>query len=195
MSERKKLKREAYPLNILHTITKDNIDEIMSFLEVKDISLFRKSSKDVYYGFKISYTEPHQKVITNNWGKIYSSGGIMVIRRILLDDSCVDPSAKDNHLLCWASKNGYLDVVQEVMKDCRVNPSANNNQAIQVASRNGHLNVVRYLMKDGRVDTSAKKNKSIRWASGNGHLTIVSELMKDGRVDPSVKKKYYCASK
>ena len=92
--------------------------------------------------------------------------------------------------LRYASMEGKLEVVQELLKDKSVDPSAVNNEAIQFASMNGRLEVVRELLKDERVDPSAENNEAIREASANGHLEIVRELLKDNRVDPSVKKKY-----
>ena len=68
-----------------------------------------------------------------------------------------DPSIHDNYAIQWASKNGYLEVVQELLKDNRVDPSANNNYAIQWASNNGHLEVVQELLKDNRVDPSERQ--------------------------------------
>ena len=67
--------------------------------------------------------------------------------------------------LRYASLNGRLEVVRELLKDSRVDPSVVNNYAIQWASRNGHLEVVRELLKDSRVDPSASNNYVIQCAS------------------------------
>ena len=91
--------------------------------------------------------------------------------------------------LRYASVNGHLELVRELLKDSRVDPSADNNFAIQEASRYGHLEVVRELLKDSRVDPSANNNAAIRLASKNGHLEVVRELRKDSRVEYSVKGK------
>src|SRR5690606_6818132 len=74
--------------------------------------------------------------------------------------------------LSYASTNGHLEIVQELLKDNRVNPSAQGNEAIRVASKNGHLEIVRELLKDNRVDPSTLNNWTIREASRNGHLEV-----------------------
>jgi Ankyrin repeats (3 copies) len=93
----------------------------------------------------------------------------------------------------WASNNGHLEIVKELLKDKRVDPSDDNNYAIRWASENGHLEVVKELLKDKRVDPSANNNEAIRWASQYGHLEVVKELLKDKRVidklTPSLKEK------
>lgn len=48
--------------------------------------------------------------------------------------------------LCFAARNGQLEVVRELLKDKRVDPSANNNSAIRLAIENDHLGVVRELL-------------------------------------------------
>src|SRR5690606_36616559 len=60
--------------------------------------------------------------------------------------------------LRYASREGNLEVVQELLKDIRVDPSAEDNFAIRGASSYGHLEVVRELLKDKRVDPSALNN-------------------------------------
>ena len=65
--------------------------------------------------------------------------------------------------LCYASLNGYLEVVRELLKDSRVDPSADNNYAIRWASRYGHSGVVRELLRDRRVDPSAIPTSS-KWS-------------------------------
>ena len=76
----------------------------------------------------------------------------------------MDPSAiRQLWQFRWSNvKNGYLEIVQELLKDNRVDPSANNNDAIQWASGNGHLEVVEELLKDNRVDPSANDNYAIQ---------------------------------
>lgn len=63
----------------------------------------------------------------------------------------MDPSFDDNFFIGWASKRGYLGIVQWLLTDKRVDPSANDNYAIRRASENGHVEVVRLLLADPRV--------------------------------------------
>jgi ankyrin repeat protein len=98
-----------------------------------------------------------------------------------MKDKRVDSSADNNFAIRWASRNGHLDVVKELMKDKRVDPSADNNFAIRWASRNGHLDVVKELMKDKRVNSSNINNN---YSSQKKILETVQQLLlKDKRVD------------
>lgn len=65
----------------------------------------------------------------------------------LLADSRVDPAARDNFAIRWASENGHVDVVKLLLADGRVDPAADDNYARRWASRNGHVGVVKLLTK------------------------------------------------
>ena len=104
---------------------------------------------------------------------------------LLLLHPHVDPSARNNAAICWASEHDNLAVVDQLLQDGRVDPSAQYNQAIKVASRAGHLAIVDRLLQDPRVDPAAANNFPIQWASNKGHLDLVNRLLLDGRVDPA----------
>ncbi|MCK4501277.1 ankyrin repeat domain-containing protein, partial [Candidatus Babeliales bacterium] len=95
----------------------------------------------------------------------------------------VNPSDYNNEAIRYASLNGHLEVVKELLKDKRVNPSDYNNEAIRYASLNGHLEVVKELLKDKRVNSMINHNELINIAAKKGYTDIVIELLKNG-VDP-----------
>mmetsp|Transcript_49043 Transcript_49043/g.59367 ORF Transcript_49043/g.59367 Transcript_49043/m.59367 type:complete len:236 (-) Transcript_49043:245-952(-) len=173
--------------NILCMLAKETIGEIFSFLAIKDIANFRATHKYSYNNIKLSYTEGHCRFITDNLLRIYAQGGLQGFRKILSDDSRVNPSTDNNWLIQWASENGHLDLVQMLLKDERVDPSAGKNNAIRSACYNGHSNVVQLLLQDSRVDPSALHNRAIRSASENGHLDVVRVLLTDSRVNPAAR--------
>ena len=123
-------------------------------------------------------------------GLIFMDGSIqhdhLEIVKLLLSHDRIDPSAKNNHAIRWASEHGHLDVVKLLLSDARVDPAADDNYAIRWASHYGHLEVVKLLLSDTRVDPSTGINCAIRWASFNGHQEVVKLLLSDERVDPSV---------
>jgi hypothetical protein len=64
---------------------------------------------------------------------------------ILLKDSRVDPSAKDNEAIKLASYNGHKKVVEILLMDSRVDPSAQDNWALKWVFKNGHQDVFNML--------------------------------------------------
>ena len=70
----------------------------------------------------------------------------------MLEDSRVDPSAKDNQAIQGVAYYGQLNVVNRLLEDSRVDPSAGDNWAIRCAAKYGHFDVVNRLLEDKRVD-------------------------------------------
>jgi len=108
----------------------------------------------------------------------------------------VDPSARDNDALRYASLNGHTEIVRMLLEldpSRGVDPSANNNQAIRYASNRGHTEIVRMLLEVDAfrgVDPSANDSYALRIASGNGHTKIVGMLLEldlSRGVDPSAR--------
>ena len=102
----------------------------------------------------------------------------------------MDPSARNNWAIRWASTNGHLSVVDQLMRDPRVDPSDHYNLAIREASMNGHLAVVDRLLQDPRVNPRVYDNEPIRYASEYGHLSVVERLLEDPLVDPNDRDNY-----
>lgn len=71
--------------------------------------------------------------------------------QLLLEISNIDPSVDNNNALILASKEGLLEIVDELLKDPRVEPSDQNNQAIFSASVRCNTHVMRRLLQDSRV--------------------------------------------
>lgn len=64
----------------------------------------------------------------------------------------MDPSADDNCVIRWASRDAHWEVVKLLLQDSRVDPSADDNYAIRLASANGHSEVVKLLKQDPRLN-------------------------------------------
>lgn len=67
----------------------------------------------------------------------------------------------ENFAIGYASLNGHLDVVKELMKDDNVDPSADDNFSIKNAYENGYFDVVDELLKDDRVLNKLGNEKKI----------------------------------
>mmetsp|Transcript_1513 Transcript_1513/g.1930 ORF Transcript_1513/g.1930 Transcript_1513/m.1930 type:complete len:250 (+) Transcript_1513:191-940(+) len=173
--------------NKFQYLPKEIIGEIFSFVTVRDVLKFRGTSKDArHHNSKVLYTQRHCETMALNLELIYKRGGLSAVRRILSDDARVDPSVNNNRAVRWASENGHIDFVRELMKDPRVDPSADNNDAIFLANFYSHVDVVKELMTDSRVDPSVKGNYPIRLAIRKGNVNAVRELLKDSRVDSTL---------
>ncbi len=67
---------------------------------------------------------------------------------MLLQDGRADPTADNN----YASKRGYIQIVEALLQDGRADPAAYDNYAIKWASAGNHVKVVEMLLEDGRVE-------------------------------------------
>jgi hypothetical protein len=63
----------------------------------------------------------------------------------------MDPNFDSNYSIRWASREGYTEVVKQLLNDPRVDPSDFNNCCIGLARANGHKEVVKLLLSDKRV--------------------------------------------
>ena len=148
-----------------------------------------------------SILEPDNKIDVNKLFEHTVNKGDATILTILSQDPRIDPSIKryfhtdkkdvplpndfKKHAIVFASKMGFVDVVDTLIRHYHVDPSARYNEAIIWASVNGHLAVVDRLLQDPRVDPSSGDNEAIQVASNNGHLAVVDRLLQDHRADPS----------
>ena len=90
----------------------------------------------------------------NNQGRFDNAcrtGNIKLTKELINLDN-VDPSARNNYAIRWASENGHYNIVRLLLNDPRVDPSDADNWAIFWASYYGHYNIVRLLLTDPRVD-------------------------------------------
>ena len=69
----------------------------------------------------------------------------LTIVQSVLTDPRVDPSAKNNIAIIWASTNGHLAIVQFLLADARVDPCVRNNEALNFAIKYGRLKIVKVL--------------------------------------------------
>ncbi len=109
------------------------------------------------------------------------------IAELILTDTNVDPSMRNNIIIIMATHFGHEKIVEFLLKDPRVNPSDRNNQAIILASEFGHESIADLLLNDPRVDPSARNNRAIFSASYYNHKNIFKLLLYDPRVDPSIR--------
>ena len=160
-----------------------DIDIIKLFMKYKDITI------EDNYAIRLASKNGHLEVISLLLKRRGQSEGSESVGRCvakqLVPLGLVDPSARDNEAIRYASEKGHLDVVSLLLQQKGVDPSAINNYAIRYASENGHLEVVKLLLQRPDVDPSANNNWAIELASYNGYLEIVKLLLKQPSVDPS----------
>lgn len=98
----------------------------------------------------------------------------------------VDPSINGNYAILWASREGFVELVNLLLEDERTDPSAYNNFAVRMACKNGHAAIVELLLRHPKVDPSVNQNAAIKEASEKGYTKIVELLLTHPKVDPSV---------
>jgi hypothetical protein len=93
----------------------------------------------------------------SNWLNV-----ILVCKRFrTVAKKAFDPSVNGNYAVQWASSNGIVALVEELMKDERVDPSAKMSKALQLACKGNHKDAAKALLRDARVDPSCGGNCAI----------------------------------
>ena len=135
-----------------------------------------------FYGVSAGVFTPEPGVLL----KACRAKNVFLITRLLeVYLKYVDPTARKNYALRWASKKGHDCVVVLLLADPRVNPITFASSALRLAAEEGHDRVVALFLKDGRADPTAQNSESLYWASQNGHASVVALLLEDGRVNPT----------
>ena len=95
-----------------------------------------------------------------------------------------------NNELIWASGNGHIEVVRELIR-AGANVHARDDYALRYASKYGHIEVVRELLRAG-ADVHACDDYALRWASYHGHIEVV-QLLKNpvSRFDKRVHSRFF----
>jgi hypothetical protein len=175
------------------------LEVMLTFLEFKDVTRFRMTSRDYYNGLRMTFTEEHRNTVERKWIKIYNCGGVDYVRRIFAQDDKIEPSKNLFEWACYQFTNWHKKYTTEdertelfyfLWKDLNMDPSYNFDMAIKYASVYNCINLVKDLLKDGRVNPSADEDYAIRIASRYGYENVVKELLKDARVDPSADHDY-----
>jgi len=136
-------------------ITKNNKLRYVNENLIKSIEL-NSSLKSIKWYIKFLYIVKFFKISNklNSWYFIFliaAENNYKDVLKMLLITSKVDPSAKDNYAIYWASKNGYIEVVKLLLEDPRVDPTVDDNFAVKMAIYYGYSEIVQLLMSDPRV--------------------------------------------
>jgi ankyrin repeat protein len=108
-------------------------------------------------------------------------GNVQIVK-LLLKNSRLNPSCRNNRPIRRACERGHLIVVKLLLSDSRVNPADNHNEAVRSASKFGHIHIVKLLLAHPQVDPTAGNNDAIKRATDGGYLEIVKILWQDPRV-------------
>jgi ankyrin repeat protein len=106
-----------------------------------------------------------------------------IVRMLLEPERGVDPAARNNHALRYASTNGQTAIVRlllELSPERGVNPAAHYNESLTIASYRGHTEIVRLLLDlplEIGVNPDANNNEALRIASERGYTEIVRLLL------------------
>jgi hypothetical protein len=96
-----------------------------------------------------------------------------------------DVTVKNDQPIIEACKNGWIDIVDQMIK-MKANPASQQNYTIVVAAKGGFFELVKYLMQFRCVDPSYDENYAFDEAIRNGHFGIAELLCSDGRVKQKV---------
>ena len=94
-------------------------------------------------------------------------------------------------LAYWASKQGQLNVLKELIETYKCNPhyvTERGHTLLYVASARGHADVVRYLATRCKVDPNKANDAQstpLFAACNNGHLKVILVLVDELKCDPS----------
>lgn len=160
----------------MSAVAKDFLEFAIELLKAKKV----KNVRDVVFRSNAATTlrEKHPEFVF-----LFSCehGNVTQVRELL---KLVDPNLKKGKALELASKNGHLEIVQELLNDARIVPNLRKNSAIRAASAGGHESIVRTLLTDPRVSPEDMDDYCIGMASENGHDGVVELLLADPRVSP-----------
>jgi ankyrin repeat protein len=129
------------------------------------------------------YLEIVKKLIKANDVRIYKLGTEFLETRTTSTNVNLRNIYGDTALI-WASNNGYLDIVEELIKaNADVNLQSNYGNtasALICAIKKNNIKIVKALIKAGANLNLQYKNggTALIWASYDGHIEIVIELIK-----------------
>lgn len=105
------------------------------------------------------------------------NGHIKIVRKLIqLNHQNINPGARNNYAIRWASEKGDLTMVNYLLTLSGVNPSADSNYSLRIASEYGYLSIVKTLIEDGRSDPTDNDYYALRWAAKNGHIEVFDLL-------------------
>jgi hypothetical protein len=101
--------------------------------------------------------------------------------KVIIDSGKFDVTVKNNQPIIEACKNGWIDIVDQMIK-MKANPAAQGNYPIVVAAKGGFLKLVKYLMCFRCVNPSYDENYALDESLRNWHFDVAELLCSDGRV-------------
>src|SRR6185436_2766810 len=129
---------------LLYFISQELIDEIMLYLDPKDIRLIGQENVSEYIWFTKKDGTIKQATLYNN---------IIGIKYLVKLGADIH---EDNDIaLQWSAANGYIDIVKYLIEH-GADIAANYNYALRWSVKFGHIEVVKYLVKNG-VDINLVK--------------------------------------
>lgn len=128
-------------------------------------------------------------VVDNNYPiHVACEKGYLEIFCMLLADSRIDPTFKDNVLLRCAVENNQPKIVKALVDDDRVllsQPPVNqNSHCFQVACEKGYYQIVKLLLPASDINY----NNAFLLACQSDRFEIVKLLLKDSRINPGCEK-------
>lgn len=93
-------------------------------------------------------------------------------------------SANDNEALKYATKNGYIDIVEFLLRDPRIDINAGNGMVFYNAVASDCVPIVKMLMEDPRLELSETNMKNAVYSSiTDGNIEKLKVLLCDPRSD------------
>lgn len=86
--------------------------------------------------------------------------------------------AGENNALCWAAKNGHIDITK-LFLDNGADIHSGGDKAFWWAAYKGHNDVIELLIKYG-ANIHIHEDYALRWAAHNGHIEVVKILLNVG---------------
>ena len=125
----------------------------------------------------------------SDWLRAFEDGDNEAVLKFLKSCQLKDFSLTYRYkMLRYSARNGWLDVLQELITKYNFNPSDTDCgvTALHEATYCGHLNIVQYLIAECGCDAMRKTNSgstSLRMACSGGHFDIVKYLIDECKCD------------
>jgi len=181
--------------NLLYLVTLGDINKVCNLLDQDaDPNIFDDNNMTaMHYAAQYGYVDivntllEHPKLITTHIAQGEKSPFFIAMRYnqcTIIERILATCTINSSEPLCYAARNGLLDIVHILLAHTVDGNTPNTNKAYPLfaATHGGHLNIMKLLITEGAtLDCRIKNNASLlHCAAAMGHTHIVQFLIEQG---------------